>query len=86
MWLICNPKLEVVRKMPIRPELEETANIQRENAELELEIARIKKQLQENYNFDLNPCLEEYEVANFIIPKQSYTDDIKDHFGLQFWS
>jgi len=34
--------------------------------------------------FDLNPRLEEYEVASCIIPKQNYLDDIKDYFGLRF--
>lgn len=34
--------------------------------------------------FDLNPCLEEYEVASFIVPEQNYMDDIKQYFGLQF--
>jgi hypothetical protein len=34
--------------------------------------------------FDLNPCLEEYEVAAFIVPEQNYVDDIERTFGLQF--
>ncbi|OAD19470.1 hypothetical protein THIOM_004890 [Candidatus Thiomargarita nelsonii] len=33
------------------------------------------------HNFTLNPILEEYEVANFIIPKWSY-DEIKHLFRL----
>ena len=33
------------------------------------------------HNFSLNPSLEEYEVANFIIPKWSY-DEIKPLFNL----
>ena len=132
--------------MLIRPELEEAANIQRENAELLAEIAQIEERLQQNHRrmikaffpyllsiyegwrprlgeaaivinfeygncfevfirnvdgydvraqegkknsyhiFDLNPRLEEYEVASFIIPKQNYVDDIKGYFELQFWS
>lgn len=36
------------------------------------------------HRFDLNPVLEEYEVANFIIPKRSY-DEIKHLFQLEFW-
>lgn len=132
--------------MLIRPELEEAANIQRENAELLAEIAQIEERLQENrrrmikaffpyllsiyegwrprlgeaaiainfeyrncfevfirnvdgyevraqegkknayHIFDLNPRLEEYEAASFVIPKQNYVDDIKGYFDLQFWS
>ena len=36
------------------------------------------------HNFELNPKLEEYEVASFVIPKQNYDDDIKEHFELRF--
>lgn len=36
------------------------------------------------HRFDLNPSLEEYEVAVFAIPEQSYRDDIKPNFDLQF--
>ena len=34
--------------------------------------------------FDLNPRVEEYEVASFVIPKQNYEDDIKNMFELNF--
>jgi hypothetical protein len=130
--------------MPTHPELERVADIQRENAKLESEIAQIEKQLQKNYRrmirgffpyllsvyagwrpqlgetaisinleqghcfevtirsvdgyrvraqegkkavyhvFDLNPRVEEYEVASFVIPKQDYMNDVKGLFGLQF--
>ncbi len=130
--------------MIMRPELQNVMNTHRKNAELELVIARIEEELEQNYkliirdffpyllslyegwrprlgeiamvinlernycfeviirgvdgynvraqegekavyhNFDLNPKLEEYEVASFVIPKQSYDDDIKEHFELRF--
>jgi hypothetical protein len=35
------------------------------------------------YNFELNPKLEEYEMAIFVIPKQNYDDDIKPHLKLR---
>ena len=37
------------------------------------------------HTFDLNPKVEEYEVASFIIPKQAYAEHhIKKLFALQF--
>ncbi len=33
------------------------------------------------YRFELNPSLEKYETANFIIPKWSY-EEVKDLFNL----
>lgn len=130
--------------MIMRPGLENVVNTHRKNAELELAIARIEEELEQNYkliirdffpyllsvregwrprlgeiamvinlernycfeviiksvdgysvraqkgekevyyNFEINPRLEEYEVASFIIPKQNYDDDIKEHFELRF--
>ena len=35
------------------------------------------------HRFYLNPVMEDYEVANFIIPKWSY-DEIKDSFNLKY--
>lgn len=130
--------------MEPQPELQTVLNTHYKNIELESTIARIKEQLQQNYQliirdffpyllslyeswhprlgeiamvinlerdycfeviirsvdgyrvraqegkkdayhiFDLNPRVEEYEAASFVIPKQNYEDDIKKLFELRF--